>query len=86
MLKSKSFIIVGETHHRNGVSVKNIADKVDEAINSFLSSSNGKYVDLKIDTKVNPGVGTDIAFVTVILDELELERSEAEAPKKKNKS
>lgn len=71
MLKSKSFIVVGETVHKNGEATKNIAEKVDKAINSFLSSSDGKYVDLKIDTKIEPSVGTDVAFITVVVDEPE---------------
>ena len=68
MLVSKSFIVTGETIHRNGQAEKNIAQKVDTVINAFLSQAGARYIDLKTDVKVTPGVGTDVAFVTVILD------------------
>lgn len=64
MLEAKSFIVTGQTLHKNGAYEKDIATKVDLAINSFLNG--GKYVDLKIDTKITPQVGTDVAFITII--------------------
>ena len=68
MLKSKSFIVEGNTIHRNGIYEKDIAQNVDKAINDFLEKTGGKYVDLKTDVKVNPGVGRDVAFVTIIVE------------------
>ena len=73
MLVSKSFIVEGQTFHRNGGYEKNIAKNVDDAINSFLKESGGKYIDLKIDAKVNPGVGNDVAFITIVLEVEEVE-------------
>jgi len=83
MLKSKSFIVIGETIHRDNAAFKTIAENVDRAINGFLESVGGKYVDLKIDSKVNPGVGTDTAFITVIVEVEEPKSEDAIVSKKK---
>lgn len=84
MLKSRSFIVEGTTVHRNGQAEKSIASNVDEKINSFLKECNGKYIDLKIDAKVNPGVGTDIAFITIVVEVDDLKKVAAEPiPSKK---
>jgi len=67
MLVSKSFLVTGETIHRNGKPEKNIATKVDEAINSFLSKlDGGKLVDIKPNVQI--GTTQDTAFITVVLD------------------
>jgi hypothetical protein len=66
MLVSKSFLVTGETIHRNGKPEKNIALRVDEAINSFLSKLDGRLVDLKPNVQI--GTTTDTAFITVIVE------------------
>lgn len=66
MLVSKSFLIVGETIHRNGRPEKNIAEKVDAAINSFLEGLDGTLVDIKPNVQI--GTTQDNAFITIIVE------------------
>jgi len=67
MLKTKSFIVVGETLTRNGKPEKNIAEKIDKAINEYLAGlGDAKYVDLK--TNVQIGTTNDNGFITIITD------------------
>jgi len=73
MLVSKSFLIIGNTTHRDGGPHKDIAEKVDAAINAFLSNLDGKLVDLKPNVQITSSV--DTAFITVIVD---VEKKEVE--------
>ncbi len=69
MLVSKSFLVVGNTTHRDGAPHKDIAEKVDAEINAFLSdlkNSGGKLVDLKPNVQI--GTMTDTAFITIIIE------------------
>lgn len=66
MLISKSFLITGETIHRNGKPEKNIAQKVDTAINSFLENLDGKLIDIRPNVQI--GTTQDTAFITVIVE------------------
>jgi hypothetical protein len=66
MLVSKSFVVTGETVHRNGKKEKDIAANVDAAINDFLAKNPGKLVHLI--PNVNIGPTQDNAFVTIVLD------------------
>jgi hypothetical protein len=58
--------VIGETKTLNGKRVKDIAEKMDAAINGFLSTVKGKFVDIKPNVQITNG--EDIAFVTVIVD------------------
>lgn len=68
MLISKSFLVIGSTTTKDGKKHKDIAEKVDAAINSFLSTIDGKYIDLKPNVQLTNGIGEDIAFITVIVE------------------
>lgn len=65
MLQTKSFIVQGSTVTKNGVKVKDLGEKVDAAVNSFLAGLEGEFVDVKINTEFI-GASGDYAFVTVL--------------------
>lgn len=65
MLVSKSFLVNGNTTHRNNGIHKDIAENVDKAINEFLANIEGELVDLKPSVQI--GATQDVAFITVIM-------------------
>jgi hypothetical protein len=85
MLKVKSLMVFGDTVTRNGVKEKDLANKVDRAINDILAGLEGELVDVKINTQIVGASAGDNAFVTLIYRAEEQAQRHPVEEKKKSK-
>jgi hypothetical protein len=67
MMKSKSFLIVGEVIHRDGKATRTLPAEKDKVLNEFFKQNRDVEV-IDIETNVNFG-GQDVAMVTILFKE-----------------
>ena len=66
MLRSKAIIVMGDTHYRNGSPVRDLAVKVEKAVEEALKGiKQEEIIDIKINTQFT-GVSGDQAFILIL--------------------
>jgi methionine aminopeptidase len=66
MLKTKAILVMGNTSYRNGFPVRDLAEKVEGAVESALKGLDAEdIVDIKVNTQFT-GVSGDQAFILIL--------------------
>ena len=77
-LKTKAITVTGETSYQNGLTVRNLGQKVEKAIDAAVAGLNpNDIVDIKINSEFS-GVGGDSAFVLILYKTNEVKEEKVE--------